>query len=154
MQASINPFSFVQLFTRSYPRALKQLVSIATLQCFLEGRCLTETHQMWMRNNIHWDNDTIVQWIIGWGTTVTVCGLFVAPFLLRRLSAPTFTAVTNLSIAFGQAMWGFACSVRFNQKSLLFMGLCLRMSKMYIYLKNWLSCIERIVNADKFLYDS
>ena len=62
--SSFNPLAFLRVLTNSrYPATLKKLMYIHTLQCWCEGRCMTEVHNMWQRRNIRWSNNTIATWI-------------------------------------------------------------------------------------------
>mmetsp|Transcript_36128 Transcript_36128/g.114882 ORF Transcript_36128/g.114882 Transcript_36128/m.114882 type:complete len:450 (-) Transcript_36128:84-1433(-) len=105
--ASINPFSFVSVYTSSN-RILKKLVTIQTLQYFLEGKCTSELFQMWARNNLRWTNDNIRNFVAFWGAMVTGGGMFLHPYLLKTLSIRSYTSFTNICLWMGISLHGLA----------------------------------------------
>lgn len=71
--SSVNPFSFLKIYTGRNTR-LKRLVTITTLQNFLEGRCTSDVFQMWARNNLKWNAETIRNYVSLWGgMSVAIC---------------------------------------------------------------------------------
>lgn len=51
--SSINPFNFLQIYrSPKSTKTLKQLTTITTLQTALEGKCMSDMHQIWARNHL------------------------------------------------------------------------------------------------------
>lgn len=105
----MNPFAFMKIYTGPN-KALKQLMTICTLQCCLEGRCTTDVFQNWARSDLQWGDADVRNFVMGWGSAVTLAGMFVCPLLLRRMSARGFTTFTNLFTWVGVSLFGVGSS--------------------------------------------
>jgi len=102
LQAS-NPFGFVRMLTCK-SKALKQLTVISTLQTMLEGKNVSDLHQIWARNhlNIGFRGGRLYQTC--YGTANVMAGMLLTPFLVTRLSAKNFTTLCNLGLALAFCM--------------------------------------------------
>ena len=63
---------------------------------------------MYGRQNLGWDTAAIANFLAGWGGAVSACGMFVAPYLLKQMSARTYTTFANCSLLSGIFVWGLA----------------------------------------------
>lgn len=100
--SSINPFSFLKLFLgKRYPKALKWLVTVNTLQCCGEGRTSGDLQVIWTKFNLGWTSDAYANFLSFWGLVVAVSGTFLAPALLKSLSPFGFTSLANLAVFAG-----------------------------------------------------
>lgn len=61
---------------------------------------------MWSRNNLKWDVGMIANFLAGWGGAVSACGMFLSPYLLKRMSAKAYTTFTNICVLLGVSVWG------------------------------------------------
>ena len=88
--SSINPLSFLKVYTSGKSNALKRLLLVTTLQSCLEGRCTSDIFQVWARNNMKATAEVIRNLIMYWGAVVTSFGLWGSrAFRLLILSPAT-----------------------------------------------------------------
>ncbi|CAK9030059.1 unnamed protein product [Durusdinium trenchii] len=81
----VNPFGFLRIFTQG-SQALRKLVTITTLQMFLEGKNLSDVVQAWIRDHLKWSVTQVRNFIVGYGMLCTATGLSATPWMLRNLS--------------------------------------------------------------------
>lgn len=106
---SVNPFGFIRVFTEgSY--ALRRLTVITTLQMFLEGKNVSDTAQIWVRDNLKWSVTGIRNFVIIYGILCTFAGMYITPHLLRTMNTRMFTSTTNMMNAFAFSVRGLAAS--------------------------------------------
>ena len=84
--SSINPLSFLKVYTSGKSNALKRLLLVTTLQSCLEGRCTSDIFQVWARNNMKATAEVIRNLIMYWGAVVTSFGLWGSRAFLPILS--------------------------------------------------------------------
>merc|ERR1719193_1205068 len=102
--ASINPFAFLKIYT-SNNAMLKKVVTITTLQNFLDGRCTSDVFQMWARNNLKWPLETIRNFVSVWGGCSVASGV-LQMVIASKLSLWTYTVFTSLCVGSGLAIHG------------------------------------------------
>ena len=90
----VNPFGFVQLYTRGSV-ALRKLCTIRSLMLLLEGKNIADLEEAWKRVQLGWDTNWCRNEIVVYGICATAAGAVVQPYLLRQLSTRGFTAFTN-----------------------------------------------------------
>jgi len=116
----INPFGFIRIFTEG-TQALRKLVTITTLQMFIEGKNLSDCIQAWIRDHLKWSVTQVRNFIVGYGLLCTMTGLSATPWMLRNLTPRGFTTTTNLLNVFAFTARGLAPS------SLLFLSMMVPM---------------------------
>lgn len=105
--SSINPLSFLRLYTsKAYSGTLKTLATIQALQCCTEATCTRDIAAIYVRGNLGWVNTDVSKYFAVWGTGVSVSGMYVAPFLLNRLSPFLYTSFANLMVCAGFGVYG------------------------------------------------
>mmetsp|Transcript_142420 Transcript_142420/g.262512 ORF Transcript_142420/g.262512 Transcript_142420/m.262512 type:complete len:450 (-) Transcript_142420:150-1499(-) len=101
--AAANPFGFVRIFT-SKNRVLKQLTGITMLQTMVDGKNISDLHQIWAVNHLKMDFAAGRLFQQVYGSANILSGMFLLPFLLKRLSVRSFTTLANLSLAVAFSM--------------------------------------------------
>merc|ERR1719204_189179 len=76
---------------------LKKVVTITTLQNFLDGRCTSDVFQMWARNNLKWPLETIRNYVSLWGGCSVASGV-LQMIIASKLSLWTYTVFTSLCV--------------------------------------------------------
>jgi len=102
-----NPFSFLRVFTGP-SKELKQLVTVISLQQFLEGKNMSDLGQLFMVNQLKWDVPTIRNFAVSYGFLVVVQAVAIVPKLLKNLGPIKFTAMANLCMALGMCLQGIS----------------------------------------------
>lgn len=102
---TLNPFGFIKVFTRG-SSALQRMVGITTLQMFLEGKNLSDLSQTWMFQNLHWRPEHARNFSVAYGVLCILAGTKLTPYLLKKLSARSFTSATNFTNGLAFAMRG------------------------------------------------
>mmetsp|Transcript_6599 Transcript_6599/g.14351 ORF Transcript_6599/g.14351 Transcript_6599/m.14351 type:complete len:449 (-) Transcript_6599:59-1405(-) len=105
--ASFNPFGFVRIFTEGSV-ALQKMVSMTTLQMFLEGKNLSDIVEIWKRDHLKWSIESSRNFVMAYGALNIWAGAQLTPTMLKKMSIRQFTTVTNLLNALGFFMRGAA----------------------------------------------
>lgn len=105
--AALNPFGFLSIYTRG-SQLLKRLVTITSLQMFLEGKNLSDIVEIWKRSHLKWTIEGSRNFVVTYGVLCVVAGALLTPPLLSRLSARNFTSLTNHTNALGFFLRGAA----------------------------------------------
>jgi len=105
--ASFNPFAFVKVYLSEHA-VLKKLLTIQTLQFCCDGKVTSDLFQMWSRNQLQWQFNTIRDFVVFWGAAVTAGAAKLHPYLLKKLSVFEFTTVGNLFVWAGLTIHGLA----------------------------------------------
>jgi len=91
---NLNPFRFLKLYTRG-SKALQKMVTITTLQMFLEGKNLSDIVEIWKREHLGWSISGSRNFVVIYGTLCVLSGISLTPKLLRQLSPRGFTVLTD-----------------------------------------------------------
>ena len=103
--SSVNPFNFLQIYrSPKSTQTLKQLTTITTLQTALEGKCMSDMHQIWARNHLMLNFTTGRVFLQCYGLSCVLGGMFLTPLLLKTLSARSFTTLCNVGLMIGKSM--------------------------------------------------
>jgi len=105
----INPFGFLRIFSEG-THALKKVVTITTLQMFLEGKNMSDVIQAWIRDKLHWNVTDVRNFITSYGLLCLLTGYTATPRMLKALSARGFTTATNLLNLFAFSVRGIVPS--------------------------------------------
>mmetsp|Transcript_72048 Transcript_72048/g.188814 ORF Transcript_72048/g.188814 Transcript_72048/m.188814 type:complete len:449 (+) Transcript_72048:62-1408(+) len=105
--AALNPFGFMNIYTRGSP-ALKGMVTITTLQMFLEGKNLSDIVEIWKRDHLKWTIEGSRNFVVTYGILCTIAGVFITPRLLAGTTPKNFTSITNFTNALGFTLRGTA----------------------------------------------
>lgn len=103
--AALNPFGFMQIYTRGSP-ALQGMVTITTLQMFLEGKNLSDIVEIWKRDHLKWTIEGSRNFVVTYGILCTIAGIVITPRLLSGTTPKNFTSITNFTNALGFALRG------------------------------------------------
>jgi len=107
--STINPLGFMRIYSEgSLP--LKKLISITTLQMFLEGKNMSDVIQAWIRDKLQWSVTDIRNFIFSYGLLCLLTGATATPWMLKNLSARSFTTATNLLNFFAFSVRGMVAS--------------------------------------------
>eukprot|EP00930_Biecheleria_cincta_P035193 TRINITY_DN24221_c0_g1_i1.p1 TRINITY_DN24221_c0_g1~~TRINITY_DN24221_c0_g1_i1.p1 ORF type:complete len:435 (-),score=80.86 TRINITY_DN24221_c0_g1_i1:9-1313(-) len=104
---SANPFAFIKLYTHGSP-AVKKLVTIISLQTMSDGKNLSDTVQIWTREHLKMQMESIRNFVMGYGFASMMAGAKLVPWLLKKTSVWGFTSLTNLTNFLGFAVRGLA----------------------------------------------
>lgn len=104
---SINPFAFVQIYTRG-SAALQRMATVIALQMSIEGRNINDLNLLWVRNALNWGANETKNFVTIYGVSSCVSGMAITPRLLKSLSVFRFTSTTNLANALGFLLRGCA----------------------------------------------
>lgn len=102
-----NPFAFIQLFTNG-SAALKKVLTIACLQTLIDGKNISDVVQIWTREHLKMQMESIRNFIMGYGFASTLAMGKLVPYLLKSLSIRGFTTFTNTTNFLGFLMRGSA----------------------------------------------
>uniref|UniRef100_A0A7S1LUZ7 Major facilitator superfamily (MFS) profile domain-containing protein n=1 Tax=Alexandrium catenella TaxID=2925 RepID=A0A7S1LUZ7_ALECA len=102
---SFNPFGFVSIYTKG-SKALQKMVSIITLQFYLEGKNWSDFLEIWKRQHLGWTVEGSRNFVVAYGTLCIIAGLKITPLFLKTLSAKSFTSCTNLTNMLGFLLRG------------------------------------------------
>lgn len=102
---SLNPFGFVRIYTRG-SKALQKMVSIITMQFYLEGKNWSDFLELWKRQHLGWSVTGSRNFVVAYGTLCIIAGLKITPLFLKKLSAKGFTTTTNLTNTLGFLLRG------------------------------------------------
>eukprot|EP00928_Gymnodinium_smaydae_P072362 TRINITY_DN55730_c0_g1_i1.p1 TRINITY_DN55730_c0_g1~~TRINITY_DN55730_c0_g1_i1.p1 ORF type:complete len:440 (+),score=95.66 TRINITY_DN55730_c0_g1_i1:62-1381(+) len=91
----VNPFGFLRIFSEG-SKALQKVVTIVTLQMFLEGKNLSDVVMAWTRDKLKWSVAGTRNFIFCYGALCLVAGKTVTPHMLKTLKNKEFTTVNNL----------------------------------------------------------
>lgn len=105
----INPFGFLRIFSEG-THALKKLVTITTLQMFLEGKNMSDVIQAFIRDKLQWSVTQVRNFVTSYGLLCLGTGFTATPRLLKALSARDFTTVTNMLNFLGFSVRGMVPS--------------------------------------------
>jgi len=94
--ATLNPFGFLNIFRRGSV-ALQKMVTITTLQLFLEGKNLSDLVEFWKRDHLKWSVEQSRNFVMLYGALCIAAGAKITPMFLKSLSARSFTSVTNFT---------------------------------------------------------
>ena len=101
--AAVNPFSWLRLFTKS--NALAKLVTIGGLQCFPEGKNLSDLNQLYILNHVGWSQETRSWFTVSFGGCMTFGGRF-ATKSLEYLGQRGHTTMSNWMTLIALSTWG------------------------------------------------
>ena len=85
---------------------LKKMVTINTLQSFLEGKNVTDLVQIWQREHLNWDVFGMRDFTVVYGILCVGTGALLTPWLLKSLVARKFTTLTNWTNTIGFVLRG------------------------------------------------
>mmetsp|Transcript_30359 Transcript_30359/g.66469 ORF Transcript_30359/g.66469 Transcript_30359/m.66469 type:complete len:453 (-) Transcript_30359:57-1415(-) len=102
---TLNPFGFVNILTRG-SSALRKGIAVVTLQMCLEGKNMSDTSQIWMREHLKFSIADIRNFTVCYGSCCAVAGAKITPYFLRTLSAGAFTSFANMTTALAFVMRG------------------------------------------------
>mmetsp|Transcript_59932 Transcript_59932/g.154253 ORF Transcript_59932/g.154253 Transcript_59932/m.154253 type:complete len:449 (-) Transcript_59932:108-1454(-) len=105
--AALNPFGFLEIYTRG-SRALKGMVTVSTLQMFLEGKNMSDIVEIWKRQHLKWTIEGSRNFVVTYGILCTIAGITITPRLLATQTPKNFTSLTNFTNAVGFTMRGLA----------------------------------------------
>ena len=71
---AINPLGFLQLFSNG--KTLATLVTVGALQCFCEGKCISDLNQTYMMQQLKLPADRRALYVTGFGIAMTLSGYF------------------------------------------------------------------------------
>merc|ERR1740121_736090 len=83
---------------------------ITTLQMFLEGKNMSDTVQIWIRDDLKWTVTQIRNFVILYGVLCTLAGMYLTPAWLKGMTARGFTTATNATNTLGFFMRGLKAS--------------------------------------------
>mmetsp|Transcript_27023 Transcript_27023/g.62429 ORF Transcript_27023/g.62429 Transcript_27023/m.62429 type:complete len:474 (+) Transcript_27023:77-1498(+) len=92
---TFNPFGFVEIYRRGSV-ALKKLVSIASVQMFLEGKNVSDIAMTFMREDLGWSVEQMRNYIVSYGMLCIATGVTVTPYILRNTSVRVFTSLLDV----------------------------------------------------------
>lgn len=107
---SANPFAFLKLYTHGSP-AVKKIATVIALQTMSDGKNLSDTVQIWTREHLKMQMESIRNFVMGYGFASMMAGAKLVPWLLKNTSVWGFTSLTNLTNFLGFAFRGSAESV-------------------------------------------
>lgn len=113
--SSINPLSFLKLYTgKGYSWALRMFATIHAFQCCSEATSTRDILLIYCRENLKhsngskWSKEFMAGYFALWGACASFSGMFLSPFLLKRMSSLGFTTVANLGVTLGHVFgYGF-----------------------------------------------
>ena len=82
-------------------KILQKMVTINTMQSFLEGKNVTDLVQIWQREHLNWDVFQMRDFTVAYGILCVGTGVFLTPWLLKYNSPRNFTTFTNFTNALG-----------------------------------------------------
>lgn len=98
--SGMNPFRFVKVYTDGSP-TLQKLVTLTTMQMFLEGKNLSDTGNTVQSKHLKWGVNEIRNFLVAVGVLAFASGAGLTPYLLKKISARGFTTLTNVLNALG-----------------------------------------------------
>lgn len=105
-----NPFGFLSLFTRG-SAPVKKLATIFSLQTMIDGKNISDLTQIWLREHLKVQMETIRNFVMGYGFASAIAGAKLVPYLVKNLSVSGFTTFTNTTNLLGFLMRGSVESV-------------------------------------------
>jgi len=100
---AVNPFSWMRLFTKS--PELAKLVTIGGLQCFPEGKNLSDFNQLFILNHVGWPQETRSMFTVGFGACMTFGGR-LAKQTIEVLGQRGHTSMSNWFTLIALSTWG------------------------------------------------
>jgi len=101
--SAVNPFSFVRLFTKS--PELAKLVTIGGLQCFPEGKNLSDFNQNYILTHVGWSQQMRSMFTVGFGTIMMLGGR-LAKYSLEMFGQRGHTTLANWLTLIALGTWG------------------------------------------------
>lgn len=92
---AFNPFNFLNVYLKGSV-ALQKLVTITSVQMFLEGKNISDIGMTWMREHIKWGVDGIKNYVVAYGLLCIATGKYLTPWLMEKTTARGFTTFTDL----------------------------------------------------------
>jgi MFS family permease len=108
--SDVNPFGFLRIYTHG-SIAARKLATICCLQTLIDGKNVSDIVQIWTREHIKLQMETIRNFVMGYGLASTIAGAKLVPYLLKNLSTYGFTTFTNITNFFGFIMRGSVANV-------------------------------------------
>jgi len=103
--SAMNPLAFVRIYTHG-SAALQKLVTIISLQFYLEGKNWSDFIEIWKREHLGWDVVGSRNFVVAYGVLCIIAGTKLTPALLNGLSAKGFSSLTNVTNALGFVLRG------------------------------------------------
>jgi len=104
---AINPFGFVKIYTEG-SKSLQKLVNMTSLQFFAEGKNISDYGMLWWVNNLKWSTVSIRNFVMGYGLSCMLGGMFLIPKLVMSMPPRRFTSFTNATVSINYLWKGIA----------------------------------------------
>jgi MFS family permease len=95
---AINPLGFLQLFSNG--KTLATLVTVGALQCFCEGKCISDLNQTYMMQQLKLPADRRALYVTGFGIAMTLSGYF-GKETIKNIGMRGHTTLSNFCTALG-----------------------------------------------------
>ena len=98
LMAAINPLGFLNLFTNG--TTLATLVGVGALQCFCEGKCISDMNQIYMMQQVKLPSDRRAVYVTGFGIAMVLSG-YLGKETIRTIGMRGHTTLSNFCTALG-----------------------------------------------------
>jgi MFS family permease len=100
---ALNPLGFFTLFTNG--KTLATLVTVGALQCFCEGKCISDMNQIYMMQQVNLPADRRALYVTGFGIAMTLSG-YLGKHTIRTIGMRGHTTLANVCTALGFCLVG------------------------------------------------
>lgn len=91
-----NPFAFLRIYSQGSP-LLAKLATIFMFQNTIDGKCMSDMTQIWLREHLKIGIEGIRNFVMGYGLASALAGEVITKPLTNKMSAYAFTTFTNIT---------------------------------------------------------
>jgi len=98
---SMNPFGFLNIYSRRTSKALKKLTTCAQMAYIPDAKNMSQILQVWMMDHLQWGVGSIMRFSMAQGLLMVLTGASLTPQLLAKLSPRRYTTITTVASTLG-----------------------------------------------------
>ena len=98
LMKALNPLGFLNLFSNG--KTLATLVTVGALQCFCEGKCVSDMNQIYMMQQVKFPSSRRALYVTGFGIAMTLSG-YLGKQTIAKFGMRVHTTLSNFCTALG-----------------------------------------------------